>query len=165
MTTKSTLLSSEETARLLGVSLRSLARWHAIRKGPPRTRAGRKVYYRVEAIEAWLQANETLPLSTSTEANMGMREAALKYAANGWSVFPVHGMRNGRCTCGKLDCQNPGKHPAVPNGFHAATTDRSQIERWWEQDPELNIGIATGRVSGIFVVDLDISAPRTVSRA
>ena len=64
MTSKSTLLTTEEAARLLGVSERSLARWHVLRKGPPRTRAGRKVYYRAEAIEAWLQANEILPLST-----------------------------------------------------------------------------------------------------
>ena len=29
------------------------------------------------------------------------------------------------------------------------------IEAWWQQDPEFNIGVACGAVSGIFVVDVD----------
>lgn len=84
-------------------------------------------------------------------------EAAQEYALRKWAVFPVHGIVHGRCTCGKADCSNPGKHPAVNNGFHSATTNPIQIEFWWGKHPAWNIGIATGKVSGIFVVDLDIS--------
>ena len=32
---------------------------------------------------------------------------------------------------------------------------RKQSDAWWQQDPEFNIGVATGAVSGIFVVDVD----------
>ena len=41
--------------------------------------------------------------------------AALRYAAVGFSVLPLHRPveRNGRCmcSCGKVDCKSPAKHP------------------------------------------------------
>jgi hypothetical protein len=43
----------------------------------------------------------------------------------------------------------------VKGGFKAATTDARQIEAWWRQWPDANIGIATGAISGIAVVDID----------
>lgn len=58
-----TLLSRKETAEMLGVSPRTLARWHAMRKGPPRVNAGRSPRYRLEAVVRWLEANEVVPLS------------------------------------------------------------------------------------------------------
>jgi hypothetical protein len=36
-----------------------------------------------------------------------------------------------------------------------ATTDLSQVAKWWQKWPTANIGIATGRVSGLVVVDVD----------
>jgi len=47
-----------EFARLLGVSPRTLDRWHAAGSGPPRAKAGKKVLYRKTAIKAWLRAKE-----------------------------------------------------------------------------------------------------------
>lgn len=41
------------------------------------------------------------------------------------------------------------------DGFKSATTDPDQISRWWTECPEANIGIATGQVSGIWILDLD----------
>src|SRR5262249_23182844 len=41
------------------------------------------------------------------------------------------------------------------NGVNAATTDAETIRQWWRQLPEANIGFATGKRSGIFVVDVD----------
>ncbi|MFN4275351.1 MAG: helix-turn-helix transcriptional regulator [Ferrovibrio sp.] len=51
--------SADELAHLLGVSLCTLWRWHARRIGPARTKAGRQVFYRREAVETWLKRNET----------------------------------------------------------------------------------------------------------
>jgi len=84
-----------------------------------------------------------------------MKKAAHWYALKGWPVFPVHGIRTGRCTCTKDACSSPGKHPATGRGFHDATTDPEQIERWWSEHPDRNIGVATGRESGLLVVDID----------
>ena len=36
-----------------------------------------------------------------------------------------------------------------------ATTDLAQIEAWWDEWPDANIGIVTGQDSGVVVIDLD----------
>ena len=55
------ILTPSETAELLGVSTRTLSRWHALRVGPARCKTGRKVLYRRSAVEVWLDQNETQP--------------------------------------------------------------------------------------------------------
>ena len=71
--------------------------------------------------------------------NLG--ESALAYAACGWHVFPL---------------QPRTKEPLLGSrGFHGATTDAARIAAWWRSVPELNIGIATGAVSGFFALDID----------
>jgi|SRR5271157_614151 len=80
--------------------------------------------------------------------------AALDYARKGFRIFPLHSVDDhGQCTCGKQDCEKPGKHPRIYNGFKGATTDGSQIIQWWNQHPDANIGIRTGK--GLFVLDVD----------
>lgn len=63
---KADYLSSEEAARTLKVSTRTLHRWGRLRKGPPSIKVGRSVYYRRASIERWLLALETAngPLAT-----------------------------------------------------------------------------------------------------
>jgi hypothetical protein len=68
---------------------------------------------------------------------------ALKYAADGFAVFP---------------CRPGNKEPLgslVPNGCLDATTDAETIKGWWTKCPDANIGLATGLKSGLAVVDLD----------
>jgi hypothetical protein len=93
---------------------------------------------------------------------MQLLAQALAYAAAGIPIFPCHyPIIDGgtvRCSCGKPKCVEKGdvgKHPSTPHGFHDATTDRDRIARYWSRVPEANIGIATGEVSGIDVVDVD----------
>ena len=82
-------------------------------------------------------------------------ECALQYAGRNWRVFPLHSVQDGRCTCGH-DCgKNAAKHPRVKGGFKAATTDARQIEEWFRKWPNANLGIATGAVSGLVVIDID----------
>jgi hypothetical protein len=64
-------------------------------------------------------------------------EAALRYAELGYPVFP---------------CAPGTKKPITPNGFHDATTNQEQIERWWAQQPRANVAI---RTSGLIVIDID----------
>lgn len=83
---------------------------------------------------------------------------ALNYAAEfGWAVFPCHSVASdGFCTCGNVNCKSEGKHPATPNGSKDATHLADQIEAWFEQGThEWNIGVATGDISGLVVVDVD----------
>ena len=81
--------------------------------------------------------------------------AALDYAARGWPVFPCHGMRDGQCTCGKSDCDSPGKHPRFRGSFKNATTNSERIQQWWKKYPDANVAIATGAASGLIVLDQD----------
>lgn len=88
--------------------------------------------------------------------NMSMLEAALAYAAMGFKVFPVHGIINGKCTCGYPGCKAPnsGKHPATQNGLKAATDNSDTIRSWFEKT-NWNVAIATGAGSKIWVLDID----------
>lgn len=83
-------------------------------------------------------------------------QSALAYASFGWAVFPVHSIRDGRCTCGRPACTSPGKHPLTKHGFRDATTDPAIVAAWWKKYPWANIAIATGEKSGrLMVIDLD----------
>jgi len=86
--------------------------------------------------------------------------AALAYARRGWPVFPLHHPVNDRCSCGKAECGNVGKHPRyhdadLQHGLKDATTDLETIQRWWSRWPEANIGVVTGAISGLVVLDID----------
>jgi len=54
-----------------------------------------------------------------------------------------------------LPCQPRGKMPACARGVLDATTDSVRINAWWRSVPDLNVGIATGAPSGVFVLDVD----------
>jgi hypothetical protein len=43
----------------------------------------------------------------------------------------------------------------TPNGFKDASTDSAVIKIWWENNPDAAIGIPTGEISGLVVVDID----------
>ena len=49
-----------------------------------------------------------------------------------------------------------GKIPLCPHGCKDASRDRAQIESWWTQYPSANIGIATGEINGLLVIDVDV---------
>lgn len=65
-------------------------------------------------------------------------DAAIRYAAMGLSVIPLH-----------------GKKPYFEDWPNQATTNEPIIRKWWSQDPQANVGIATGRKSSLFVLDVD----------
>ena len=70
--------------------------------------------------------------------------AALRYASEGLHVVPLHGLKDGRCTCGNADCCQPGMHPRTKNGLADATTDLAQIEKRWTKWSKAKIGIVFG---------------------
>lgn len=86
-----------------------------------------------------------------------MLRAARAYIERGWAVFPLHTLVNGQCSCGTVDCVDAGKHPRNQKGVKEATKHAAQIDAWFGPDaPPANVGVATGNVSGITILDIDI---------
>lgn len=81
---------------------------------------------------------------------------ALDYASDGWHVLPLHSLVGpGTCSCHLVDCGSPAKHPRTKTGLSEATTDATVINYWWDKWPLANIGVRTGAISGIVVLDVD----------
>lgn len=84
-----------------------------------------------------------------------MIEYIQHYRSQGLTPIPLHNLVAGVCTCtaaGK--CTSGGKHPRV-NRQSAIEATQQQWESWIRAWPSMNIGILTGRDTGIFVVDID----------
>jgi hypothetical protein len=123
-------------------------------------------------VTAGLQELRDLTLGTlDTEADarrQELLEAALGYARRGLRVIPVQWLYpDGSCACPRgAECPSAAKHPVHDDWPEVATTDPELISRWWRPEasrgvivrewfPFANIGIVTGRASGIFVLDVD----------
>jgi transposase len=87
--------------------------------------------------------------------------AAVAYASLGYRVLPLHhpipaiatrwtGML---CSCGDQRCGAVGKHPLTPHGLKDATSDPTQLTRWWRRWPQANIGLVTGERADVLDVD------------
>ena len=70
--------------------------------------------------------------------------AALGYMKQGFYVFPL---------------KPKSKAPLTPNGFKDASNDPEILKTWWEKHPNANIGIATGAISDLIVIDVDGEYP------
>lgn len=81
-------------------------------------------------------------------------DTALAYAECGWRILPLNSINSGACTCGK-ECNSPGKHPHVKGWTTAITLDPRKIKAWWHKWPTANVGIATGTISKLIVIDID----------
>jgi len=47
------------------------------------------------------------------------------------------------------------KSPLTKNGFKDATQDEAQIRRWWAANPAALVGVPTGSLTGLVVIDFD----------
>lgn len=109
-------------------------------------------------------------LDSETDARRSeLCEAAVGYAQRGWGVIPVRWLNeDGECSCSQgADCPSPGKHPVHDSWPDVATSDPLQVASWWRPEPEglavewfpyANVGIVTGRKSGLWVLDVDTYA-------
>lgn len=67
-------------------------------------------------------------------------DIAMFYAQNNIKTFPV---------------KRQGKSPLCPKGFKDATTDKVVLQEWNNKFSNCNVGIPTGLINNIFVVDID----------
>jgi hypothetical protein len=66
-------------------------------------------------------------------------EAALMLASQGFPCFPCY----------------ENKRPTTSNGFKDASLEQMEIQRLWRRHPGPLIGIPTGKLSGLDVLDID----------
>ncbi len=92
----------------------------------------------------------------SSESNNRLAKAASFYASIDWNVLPCHGIVGGRCTCSRPhgEPKETGKHPAINEWNLQSTSDSSVVTRWWEENPEFNVGVHCQK-SGLMVIDID----------
>ena len=84
-------------------------------------------------------------------------DAALDYLRRGWPVIPGHNPPpNGLCSCQRLNCDKPGKHPRIQwREFEHKLPSEAMVRNWWRRWPEASVIVLTGRLSGLLVVDID----------
>jgi Bifunctional DNA primase/polymerase, N-terminal/Primase C terminal 1 (PriCT-1) len=77
---------------------------------------------------------------TSTQENERLA-AALDYLSRGWSVLPM---------------EPRAKRPLVPwRMLQSKAATASAVREWYRRRPGANVGIVTGRISGLIVLDVD----------
>lgn len=85
-------------------------------------------------------------------------EAAHVYARRGWAVIPLHrvGPDGKTCSCPKGgNCGSAGKHPVQTGWTDGPAMSAADIQATWDVPRPPNVGIRTGVVSDVVVIDLD----------
>jgi len=76
-------------------------------------------------------------------------DQALVYTTSGWPVFPCRWDGGPRLR----------KTPLTRNGFKDASRDPQIVTAWWARWPQALIGLPTGEISGLGVLDIDVKRP------
>lgn len=96
-----------------------------------------------------------------------MLDWALEYLAAGLPIFPIctplmgahQHRRNGKM----IDCppDKRGKTPLVRwRDYQDGLPTEDEVRSWWRRHPNANIGMATGKLSGVIVLDCDSGEAR-----
>lgn len=108
--------------------------------------------YFTEKMEREAQASPLPPRDDVCASNLGNKnvcniaeaanflDSATFYAQHNIKTFPV---------------KRQGKYPLCQHGFKSATDNEVVLQEWNKQFPNCNIGIPTGAINNIFVVDID----------
>lgn len=93
---------------------------------------------------------------TATESSASMLQHALEYLQLGYPVFPVCSPAMGQHRHGNSTCNNVGKRPLVTwEPFQSRLPTINEVRDWWTRWPAANIGMPTGKLAGIVVLDAD----------
>jgi hypothetical protein len=89
-----------------------------------------------------IKKNNCQPVSSKNPNKNKLLKAALEYADLGLSVIPI---------------RSKSKKPILNSWrpYQKKRATEKQIRKWWEKWPSANIGIVTGKISGVVVLDFD----------
>src|ERR1041385_298501 len=93
------LLTPGDVARVTGQALATLTSWRCRRVGPPFIKIGRKIFYKADSLQQWINSREQL---TQNEPTTKKREMALPILGGGKDVDRRHRLgghktKSGRC--------------------------------------------------------------------
>lgn len=77
---------------------------------------------------------------TTTPAPLSVKSAAVRYTNRGWTIIPLHGMKDGVCTCGDPSCGSAGKHSV--GSTWQLITDPERAAAHYDAHPDHNIGLS-----------------------
>lgn len=72
---------------------------------------------------------------------MSLKEYVKYYLLGGLEIFP---------------CKKNKKEPLTLHGYKDASLDEKVVNDWWDKYPNANIGLPTGKVNNLVVVDVDV---------
>lgn len=91
-----------------------------------------------------------------TEPKSQMLEHALEYLQLGYPVFPVCSPAMGQHRHRNATCTSVGKRPLVAwEPYQTRLPTINEVRKWWSDWPLANIGMPTGQLSGVVVLDAD----------
>ena len=102
-------------------------------------------------ISQWLRRRPKPQPEADDAARLGL---LLAVAEAGMPISPAAHPSGYRCSCERVGCPTPARHPLSFAWQTQSTTDRAQIERWAENQPLANFITATGMIHDVLDVPL-----------
>jgi hypothetical protein len=101
---------------------------------------------------------DTMPTSLSV---------AVSYVQAGWAVIPVYGVGpDGICRCRDGGgCMNSGKHPIQRGWTKGDALSVADLYAIWDEHPDANVGLRTGDISRMWVLDVEAAGLEDLGRA
>lgn len=112
---------------------------------------------RESRLPRWLRRSAR-SAAASAAAARAREDMLLAAAQAGFPLAPAARPRGYGCSCERIGCPTPARHPVSLAWQTQATTDPEQILRWARAEPEANFITATGRTHD--VLDVPASAGR-----
>jgi hypothetical protein len=110
-------------------------------------------------ISRWLRGRSGGGAQSTAAGRAADREALLLAAAGaGLPLAPAAHPSGYRCSCERVGCPTPARHPVSHAWQTQATDDPAQVRRWAEKQPQANFVTATGMVHD--VLDVPVEAGR-----
>ncbi|TQF05690.1 bifunctional DNA primase/polymerase [Kitasatospora acidiphila] len=102
---------------------------------------------------AWLRRDRNPGPTAGRPATPQARlEELLSSVRAGFPLAPAAHPAGHRCSCDRVGCPAPARHPVSFAWQSQATTDTEQLNRWLSRDPQANFISATGRAHDVLDV-------------
>ncbi|MFC7220053.1 bifunctional DNA primase/polymerase [Streptomyces polyrhachis] len=111
---------------------------------------------RASRLPQWWQRRSRAQDALSAEAAAAARaESVLSAARSGLPLAPAAHPEGYGCSCDRVGCPTPGRHPVSFAWHSQASTDPERVERWLLAQPEANFVVATGVTADVLDVPLE----------